>query len=193
MILAVDDVQQGLGMVVLVLAATTIMLVLLRRRQFRQVTGRDVTREQVARLRDQRSVRTQMDDLLIELEELSRRINAQLDTKFVRLETVVRDADDRIARLEGVLGRPKAPKPKEGNRSEKRNVETAKPAAPADSSQAAGRGREPADASPRAPLNEEQKRVYDMSDAGTDPIQIAESLGMTLGEVELILNLRNFR
>jgi hypothetical protein len=43
---------------------------------------------------------------------------------------------------------------------------------------------------PAAPLSAEHKRVYDKIDAGASPLQVAEQLGMTLGEVELIINLR---
>ncbi|RMF71345.1 MAG: hypothetical protein D6744_18070, partial [Planctomycetota bacterium] len=44
-----------------------------------------------------------------------------------------------------------------------------------------------------APLTEHHRRVYDLFDAGVAPIRIAEQLGVSLGEVELILNLRGFR
>jgi hypothetical protein len=40
-----------------------------------------------------------LDDLLVELQELSRRISAEIDTRFVKLEAAMRDADRRIAVL----------------------------------------------------------------------------------------------
>ncbi|MCK4343473.1 MAG: hypothetical protein KAY37_17300 [Phycisphaerae bacterium] len=75
-----------------------------RRSQQRRATTRDLTREQLARLRDQRGVQHSMEEVLLQLEDVSRRINAQVDTEFMKLETVIRDADDRIARLEQLTG-----------------------------------------------------------------------------------------
>ena len=43
------------------------------------------------------------------------------------------------------------------------------------------------------PENPSVRRVYELADAGRSPIQAAEELEMTLGEVELVLNLRRYR
>lgn len=40
-----------------------------------------------------------LDELLVELQELSRRITAEIDTRFAKLEVAMRDADRRIAVL----------------------------------------------------------------------------------------------
>lgn len=40
-----------------------------------------------------------LDELIVELQELSRRISAEIDTRFAKLEAVIRDADRRIAVL----------------------------------------------------------------------------------------------
>ncbi len=40
-----------------------------------------------------------LDELMVELQELSRRISAEIDTRFVKLEAAMRDADRRIAVL----------------------------------------------------------------------------------------------
>jgi hypothetical protein len=40
---------------------------------------------------------------MLQLEKLAKDVNAQLDTKFVKLERVIADADGRIARLEHLL------------------------------------------------------------------------------------------
>jgi TolA-binding protein len=195
--LALGNAQEGLFMVVIVLCATTVMLMLLRRRQFRTATGRDLAREQMARLRDQRDIRSSMDELMLQLEDLQRRVSAQLDTKFVRLETVIRDADDRIARLQAVSTGQAAPQtPSLSTRSAPPTLAVRERPKPQDRHDGAGAcGAEPptaapAPALPAAPLSAEHKRVYDKIDAGASPLQVAEQLGMTLGEVELIINLR---
>ncbi len=89
-----------------VLAATLALILvavtMLRRHQFRTTSLRDAAREQLARLRDQREVQAALDDLLVQLEEVSRRVAAQVETRYAKLESVIRDADQRIARLEAL-------------------------------------------------------------------------------------------
>ena len=177
MILAAN-MSDGLGMVVLVLAGTTMMLMMLRRHQFRRVTGRDVAREQLARLRDQKEVRNSMDELLLQLEQLQRNVNAQLDTKFARLEQVIADADDRIRTLQQLQGGQ--PVPVQPSAAEAYAEDLQRPLA----REGSGPSQEP--------LTEEHRRVYAMHDAGSTPLEVAEALGLPLGEVEVILQLRRF-
>ncbi len=159
-----ENADNGMMMVLLVLCAIVIMVVLLRRHQFRSTSGRDMAREQIARIRDQHKLRHSMDELLVQLEEVSRRVGAQVDTKFAKLEKVIRDADDRIARLEHVLGRAGG-------------EPTQQPAKPP----------------PVEPVDTRFQQVYDLVDAGASPIKAAEQLDLPLGEVELIMNLRKLR
>lgn len=208
-----------LGAICLVLLAVSV----LRRAQQRPATTRDLTREQLARLRDQREIRDSLDEILVQLEEVSRRVNAQLDTKFVRLETAIRDADQRIARLHALLhragdaadtGRPARPpgpdaraagpppavgsppefEPALGAAAESRADPgtTGRPPSPAaaDRPEAAADNADGGAAAARPPRFQ---RIYELADAGNPPIAIADALHMPLGEVELILGLRNYR
>lgn len=200
---ASDNASNGMMMVLLVLCATTIMIMLLRRHQFRGVTGRDMARDHLARIRDQHKLRESMDQLLVELEEVSRRVGAQVDTKFVKLETVIRDADDRIARLEDLLaglerrGRSASPAHRRDERSRPAAPTAKEPTAATPARQATnkndGAGSTPTGHPPAEPTDSRFRRVYELVDAGASPIKAAEQLGMPLGEVELILNLRRLR
>jgi len=181
-----DNAAGGMMTLLLVLCGIVIMIMLLRRHQFRSATGRDMAREQLARIRDQHKLRQSMDELLVQLEEASRRVGAQIDTKFAKLETVIRDADDRLARLEHVLGRTdgqaaRSPAP----------AQLATQAALEDGGANASRLSEERDAD--EPADPRFRRVYELVDAGASPIRAAEELGMPLGEVELILNLRKLQ
>lgn len=213
----------GLWVPLLAFLGVALLLIQLRRHQFRTTSARDVTRDQSARLRDQRGVQQAMDQLLLQLEELSRRINAQVDTKFLKLETVIRDADDRIVKLEGLLGKskqpgtrtagavkaseptpvseppgetrpttppPRASAPLPGGSTPPPEPSTP-PAVTSTSSARVGDASEPA--KPVAPPDPRVGRVHELADAGQQPIKIAEELDMPLGEVEFILNLRDFR
>lgn len=190
---AADNGGSNMMMLLLVLCACTIMIVLLRRHQFRSSTQRDQGREQLARVRDQRRLHQSMDELLVQLEDASRRIGAQLDTKFAKLETAIRDADDRITRLRGVLQQPDDVQPHppltsaKGSRSVPAGASSTKSGGDAESQSRSDQEADEGSADPRF------QRIYDLVDAGATPIRAAEELGMPLGEVELILNLRKLR
>lgn len=115
----------------------------------------------------EREVRRDLEALMVELQELSRKISAEIDTRFIKLETAIRDADRRIATLNRLA----------------RGQETASfadlPAAPP-----AG------DFDPGVAADTRHQVVYELADAGFSPVDIARDLGKTPGEVELILNLR---
>ena len=168
------------GTLALILAAVT----MLRRHQFRTTSLRDMAREQLARLRDQREVQAALDDLLVQLEEVSRRVAAQVETRYAKLECVIRDADQRIARLEALSraappGPPPAAEP--AFQPGLAAAAVAPPVAPA------------APGAPAAPRSERFRRIYEMADAGTSALAIADALQIPLGEVELILGLRRLK
>src|SRR5689334_23416637 len=50
-------------------------------------------------LAQQRAVERQMQNLLVELSDMARQITGQLDTRAAKLETLIKDADDRLAAL----------------------------------------------------------------------------------------------
>ncbi len=139
--------------VLVALCFVVVAVAALRRLQQRPATTRDLTREQLARLRDQDHIRKSLEELLRQLDAASGRMDAQLDAKLAELATAVQDADQRIAHLERLAG--------------------SKPDQTADKRRRA--------------------RVYELADAGEEPMAIAELLGVPLGEVELLLNLRAFK
>ncbi len=192
----IATLDNGFFLLLAMLCLVMLSVAMLRRSQQRQATAREVTREHMARLRDQHNLRGSMDDLLVQLEEVARRVNAQVDTRFAKLEAVIHDADQRIARLERLTGRvttpehlptgsgPAAPSPT--------GPEVAPP--PPDGEHAAP----PPIASapprcPSTPPGERRRRIYDLADQGTSALVIADALQMPIGEVELILSLRKFK
>ncbi|NLX14804.1 MAG: hypothetical protein GXY44_14295 [Phycisphaerales bacterium] len=99
-----------------------------------------------------------LEALMVELEEFSRSVSAQIDMRFAKLETAIQDADRRITAL---------------NRLTRRLAE---------------RNGQPVPENEAHDLRHEI--VYELSDAGLTPIEIARDTGKTPGEIELILNLR---
>src|SRR5579862_1469637 len=55
-----------------------------------------------ASLSRQRAVEREMQNVLVELSEMTRQISAQLDTRSAKLEALIRDADSRIAELKSM-------------------------------------------------------------------------------------------
>jgi hypothetical protein len=115
-----------------------------------------------AKLTVQESIAVQRDvsDLTEKLAQQSEAMAHQLDVRTARLETLLAQADDRIAALEKQLAaRPGA----------------AIEAKPFERLEAPGM---------------QHRDVYTLADSGLTPVQIAQKLGKPTGQVELILNLR---
>jgi hypothetical protein len=103
---------------------------------------------------------------MIELEKLARHVNAQIDTKFLKLEAVIRDADQRIAELERLsTGRG-------GRTVASDGVDIT----------IGDMGQHSSGLDPRA--------VHKLMDAGLSPTEIARELGRSRGEIDLILAMR---
>jgi hypothetical protein len=105
-------------------------------------------------------LRRDLDELVVELQETSRRISAEIDMRFSKLDAVIQDADRRIAVL---------------NRLTRQGAD---PSADVKHDAASGAA------------DVRHAVVYELADAGASPLEIARELGKTPGEVELILNLR---
>lgn len=165
----------ALGAICLVLLAVAA----LRRSQQGRATAREITRAQRAQVRDEREVERSMDDLLTQLEEISRRIDAQVDSGLARLEAAIRAADARIARLDEASPPP-------ARHASANPADSPRPVVPA-----APQGECPP-AIPSFSPDQRRRRIYELADAGTSPLTIADKLHIPIGEVELILSLRKF-
>ena len=82
--------------------AVVLLMSSLRRRQRRLANPSKRPAPQRDRVTDLNADQTRrdLDRLLVELEELARRISAEIDTRFAKLETAIHDADQRIAVLQ---------------------------------------------------------------------------------------------
>lgn len=160
------------------MACAIVMLTIAVHRRRREGFGNTPKppRERMDELAHQRGVKDDMQALLAELQDLSRKINAQIDTKFAKLETAIADADRRIEALQRLshavrgeptldvtVGEDTQADPQPGLR-----------AAPAE-----------------AGLQDRHAAVYELADEGKSAVEIAQALGRTPGEIELILALRS--
>lgn len=114
-----------------------------------------------------------LEELLTELDDLSRRIHGRLDSRIARLETLIREADRRIADLSSP------------------EHDAARAAAAIDVTLSAESPATPAKA--EAAPDDRQAAIHRLADGGLTPAEIATELNQPLGEIELILALRRVR
>lgn len=129
----------------------------------------------IVSLAQQRNVERQMQNLLVELSEMSRQLTAQLDTRSQKLELLLQEADEKIAALRQASSRPAsnvAPTPEPTMTAAEREAWTIRPES------------EPPPADPQ------HQEVYSLADQGQAAPEIARQLNRPRGEVELILALR---
>ncbi len=162
------------------LVAIVLMGIGVRRRQ-RQGFGnvRPNSRRRLESLAAEQDVKADMQELLGELSSLARKINAQIDTKFAKLEAAMADADRRIDVLQRLTRTAR------GEPAVDVTIADEPAELPAD-----GACPEPAVEPVRA---DRHAAVYALADEGKGPVEIAQTLGRTPGEVELILALRRRR
>ena len=160
----------ALALLVIVLLSISIR----RRARERMGPPTQKARERLQELAEQRGVRDDMEQLLAELQDLARKINAQIDTKFAKLEAAIADADRRIATLDRLIHQQAG-----GGIDITVGDETP-----------SGEGPSSTSPPPAAQLNTAHARVYELADASKSAVEIAQATGRTPGEVELILALR---
>ena len=174
-LLAEEGLANGqIALLIIILGVSATMVITARRRRPRDANSpRAYAREQIAKLREEEGIKNDIGALLVEVQDISRKMNAQLDTKFCKLERVIRDADERIAGLDRLL-----------RASEGRSVcdvtvgEADKEAADANSRRTSGGEKH------------RHAQVYQLADAGFSAVEIAEQTGQTTGEIKLILAVR---
>jgi hypothetical protein len=122
--------------------------------------------EQIERLRQSRGMHGDLEKLMAEIEDLTKRLGQRLDAKADNLERLLKQADSRIAELKRL----------QGETPDFSAQDTFEPP----------RLKLTGDA-PDDPLS---RSVYELADAGQTPIEIARKLNEQVGKVELILALR---
>jgi hypothetical protein len=159
-----------------------------------------------------REVATELSALLAELEETARRVAAQMDNRRTGLEVLLKEADEKIKRLEGLVRaapeqrgeqRTEGRVPVKAERSPERVVERAvenrsagnvggggaTSGAAHDAAVTLNRLRAERGA-PVASEDPAYRPIYQLADLGKSAREIAQELGRQPGEVELILALR---
>jgi hypothetical protein len=178
-ILATDGMDKRQVLIYVGAMALLVLVTMSMRRRSRPTKdgSPDAARHRMEELRAQRGVKSDMEQLLAELQQLSRKISAEIDTKFAKLEASISDADRRIKTLQELL--------RNGDGQPRVDVMVGEDGR-------AAAGLEPAAEFPRGMITPDRHaRVYELADTGKSPVEIAQALGRPPGEIELILALRS--
>ncbi len=164
--------QNVLWIVVILAVAAAIMWWSLRRIK-RQKEANDRSTE--ALLRDSprrpasvgdaahRQLQQSLTELLLQLEEMSREINGQIDTRLRAMNLLIQEADLKIRELQRLQGDAAAPAPR---------IPAPRP-------------------EPRPQFaSERYAKVYALAEKGLTVVEIAREMKLMTGEIELILALR---
>lgn len=166
-----------LQLIMLIAAIGGLTLILLstrRKMRARAAEGRSTVRERYAALDQAGRTARDGEQVVVELDRISREIHARVDTKFAKLEAVIRDADARIGELNRLLRASRA-------------GSTCDVTLPDEDPH------RPAEEAPATNAAEPHDAIYRLADEGLPALTIAERTGRPTGEVELILALRRTR
>jgi hypothetical protein len=161
-------------------------------------------------LAQQRAVERQMQQLLVELSEMTRQVTAQLDTRAAKLELLIHEADEKLAALESARkNEPSArrdlvlfdgPRLTLGESNHDPDATDGSNSAPhpgaASAEPSRERERQHDDQHAREEPNiatlpdPRHAEIYALADEGRPASEIAQRLGRPSGEIELILALR---
>jgi hypothetical protein len=180
----------GVAILVVLLTITT-----RRRAADRGGSPREYLSEQLSHVREQKGIRQDMEELMLQLEKLSREISSQVDTRFAKLEQAIADADARIAEMKRLgFGRqgpsagslaapPTRPEPRlSPDPTGPMSTPSEQPVGPATDATSSPEGQDAFN-----------RQVLELTDTGLSPVEIGRRLNRNPGEIELIINLNRGR
>jgi len=144
-------------------------------------------------LSQNKSIEREMQTLIVELHEMSRKMGAQIETRAARLEQLIADADQRLGLLKklGQLDDTDLPplRPAVTAADDRPRMRLVRSDEPAVEQQPAAPA-SPGEFSNVEMPDDRHRPVYELADAGLSPAAIAQRLARPAGEIELILALR---
>ncbi len=135
--------------------------------------------------------RADADATTAQMLETAGRLAAHLDNKAERLEQLIARADERLAALGGRVGRLSEPPSAAQRAAPRAQSSDRSPNPPPGPVPEREGGRSDSRASEtRAPGDPLTQTIYELTDTGRSPLEIAKALDEQIGKVELILALR---
>ena len=183
------ELPESLMHLVLILGILLILISLMMsmKKRRNKSASRVTAHEHLDRLKNKHAVKNDLETLMVEIEELGKRLSHQIDAKTIALERLLDEAELRITQLSSLTS-PENPAPAPAKPSifqSQMENSTANPTAT-----------HPVQAASTPPVTTKQMaktdfiRIYQLADAGNSPQQIAQEVGEHIGKIELILALR---
>ncbi|MFA5864026.1 MAG: hypothetical protein WC975_04985 [Phycisphaerae bacterium] len=150
---------------IIFVGVAVVAIILLMRGSMRRIKGKSALSSQEAAnripsLQNQMEVRDHLQKLMVNLQDLARQINGHIDTRFCKLEVLIKEADEKIRQLRAMGFGGKLPgEPAAGGQNE---IKT----------------------------DTDREMIYKLADMGKTSVEIAQELKKNTGEIELILSLR---
>jgi len=158
------DVATAMMLVLLVVGIAVIFVLYTRGKIAKRRANDRSPREQIDEIKSRATRRTDTTAALVDVLDSAQRLAAQLDNKAERLEILIQQADERLARLESTGS-----------------------AAADDLRDAIHEARRADEQIELDPLTAE---IHRLADEGRSPVEIARALDETTGKVQLVLALR---
>ena len=180
----------------LVLVLIFLVLYVPRMRRRNKSRGESVSFDRQSRRTADR-IQLSLEKLMVELFDMSRDINAQLDTRMAALQHLLREADDKIRQLKEAgadSARQEQPRPTPPEEPQQPAPDAPADETPNDDSAPGETDDRPADKTPLlktgTAADPEHREIYRLADEGRTSTEIARQTGRPIGEVQLILDLR---
>lgn len=156
------------------LVGLTIVMLSTRKRiaKSRQPPGASM-RRRYEQAQERNKAGRDIETVMVELDQLARQVHGRLDTRFAKLEMIIRDADERIENLSRLV------RAAQGSPTLDLTLEEAVP--------------DPPPLEEKEIDDERHAPIYRLADSGLAAAEIALEVDRTTGEIELILSLRRTR
>lgn len=177
-----EDISSVLLPVGVVLVITSFLMILRKSRKTKQGPNLEA-RAHMEKLRQQAPMRSDMEALKVEIEQLTRRMSSMLDNKAARIEALLDEADRTIVRLEQAQNL-------DPSRSDQLSRDRQAVEGVVAQQEVAEDLPAPDAALPQLPQDDLSDRINALADQGMPSEVIARELDEYIGKVELILSLR---
>lgn len=127
-------------------------------------------------LQQQKALERDMQSVVVELSEMTRQMSATLETRAAKLDLLIQEADEKIARLNAALSGVEAG--------------ASRPSTPIDLPLAPAPMKSPGLRLVKDDTEDRWSEIYMLADQGLSTAQIASKLNRPEGEVDLILHIR---
>ncbi|QDU32549.1 preprotein translocase subunit SecG [Poriferisphaera corsica] len=162
------------------------LMMSIRKRKTRHTTDQVTAQEHLERLKNKHAVKNDLESLMVEIEELGKRLSHQIDAKTIALERLLDEAEIRIAQLNQLNSSPTPPPATPSpTPSAIKHTPPQPPETPAQSTKP-----QPPAKPQSTPEADHHTHIYQLADTGQTAAQIAQTLGEHIGKIELILALR---